>query len=111
MEHLSEKQRVWLDHVAACGKAEVSMKAYAERHSLDLQQFYFWKGQLRKLGVLDAEQNRRTAELASTASAARVLNKNEGKTRIQLANGVSIEAPGDCNVDALAALLKLAVRL
>ena len=87
------------------------MKAYAERHGLDLQQFYFWKGQLRKLGVIDAEQNRRKAELASTASAARVRNKNEGKTSIQLANGVSIEAPGDCDANALASLLKLAMQL
>jgi len=40
MDNSGEKQRVWLDHVTACGKAEVSMKAYAERHGLDLQQFY-----------------------------------------------------------------------
>ena len=87
------------------------MKAYAESHGLDLQQFYFWKGQLRKLGVIDGVQNRRKAEPASTASAAHLLNQPEDKTCIQLANGISIEAPGDCNGDALAALLKLAMRL
>jgi len=107
MGHLSEKQRNWLDHVTACGKAEVSMKAYAEGHGLDLQQFYFWKGQLRKLGVIDAGQNRRAIASASSMSAGQL----DSKTCIQLANGVSIEAPGNCNIDALAALLKLAVQL
>jgi len=107
MGHLSEKQRNWLDHVTACGKAEVSMKAYAEKHGLDLQQFYFWKGQFRKLGVIDAGQNRRAIAPASATPAQHL----DSKTRIQLANGVSIEAPGDCDADALVALLKLAVRL
>ena len=107
MEHLSEKQRIWLDHVTACGNEEVSMKAYAEKHGLDLQQFYFWKGQLRKLGVIDAGQNRRDIAPGSATSAQQL----DSKTRIQLANGVSIEAPGDCDVDALSSLLKLAVRL
>jgi len=107
MDTLSEKQRNWLDHVTACGEAEVSMKAYAEKHGLDLQQFYFWKGQLRKLGVVDAEQNRQAIASASAMSAGQL----DSKTCIQLANGVSIEAPGDCDAGALVELLKFAGRL
>ena len=49
---LSEKQRSWLSHIEDCGKTGISMKAYAERHSLDLHQFYLWKGRLRKLGAV-----------------------------------------------------------
>ncbi len=107
MEHLSDKQRVWLDHVAACGKAEISMKGYAERHGLDLQQFYFWKGQLRKLGVIDTGQNGHDIAPASATSAQQL----GGKARIQLSNGVNLEVPGDCNAEALAALLKAAMQL
>ncbi len=42
---LNEKQRSWLNHVEACAAEGTSMKAYAEQHGLDLQNFYFWKGQ------------------------------------------------------------------
>ncbi len=107
MDTLCKKQQVWLGHVEACGDARVSMKAYAETHGHDLQQFYFWKGQLKRLGIIDAGQNARDVVPASTASAQPL----DGKIHIQLAKGVSFVVPGIFDADALSALLKLAVRL
>lgn len=108
---LSDQQGGWLSHVEACELTVGSMKAYAEQHALDLQSFYLWKGRLKKLGVIDADRERRSLEPVRVQPATPMPEKVPGKTCIQLANGVSIEAPGDFDVDALAALLAAAMRL
>jgi hypothetical protein len=108
---LSDKQRGWLCHVEACELTGGSMKAYAEQHALDLQSFYFWKGRLKKLGIIDAGPERRLLDRVRVQPAVPSSAAGPGKTCIQLANGVSIEAPGDFDVDALAALLAAAMRL
>ncbi len=108
---LSDKQRGWLSHVEACELTGGSMKAYSDRHGLNLQQFYFWKGRLKTLGVIDGKPGCHAAEPVRLVSPVKLSAKMEGKTCIQLANGVSIEAPGDFDVDALAALLAAAKRL
>ena len=106
---LNDNQRTWLNHVEACAAGGVSMKAYAEQHGLDLQNFYFWKGRLRKIGLVDAAPERGTIEPARMMPAG--LPRDAGKARIQLTNGVSIECPGDVDAAALAALLSAAMRL
>ena len=85
------------------------MKAYAEQHGLDLQSFYFWKGRLRKSGLVDPAPERGSIEPAHILPAS--LPRVAGKARIQLTNGVSIECPGDVDAAALAALLSAAMRL
>ena len=102
---LSPKQREWLQHVGACVAAGISMKAYAERHGLDLQQFYFWKGRLKKLGVITGSSGVRSLDSVRVAAAA------EPRARIQLSNGVIIEVPGEVDGAALAALMSAALRL
>jgi len=106
---LSDKQRSWLNHVEACAAGGMSMKAYAEQHGLDLQTFYFWKGRLRKIGLVDPAPERGTIEPAHTLPTA--APRDTGKACIQLTNGVSIECPGDVDAAALAALLNAAMRL
>ncbi|MGB3313979.1 MAG: hypothetical protein WBB85_06175 [Albidovulum sp.] len=49
---MTEKQHIWLKHVDDCTASGVSMRAYADRHGLDVQRFYVWKSQLKQLGVL-----------------------------------------------------------
>jgi hypothetical protein len=106
---LSDKQRGWLGHVEACTLSGGSMKAYAEAHGLDLQQFYFWKGRLKKSGLVDAMQEGGSAEpVRVSPGAPRPMG---GKTCIQLANGISIEVPGDFNAATLTELLDVALRL
>ena len=102
---LSAKQRDWLQHVEACGAAGISMKAYADQHSLDLQQFYFWKGRLKKLGVVAGSSGERSR------GAVRIVTTAGPRARIQLSNGVSIEVPGEVDAGALAALVSAALRL
>ena len=41
------------------------MKVYAEHHGLNLQRFYFWKGRLKKSGLVDTKQERPTPRLAA----------------------------------------------
>ena len=106
---LSDKQRVWLAHIEACASAGGSMKVYAERHGLNLQRFYFWKGRLKKSGLVDTKQEQTSPGSLRVLSA--VGGPNGGKTCIQLANGVSIEAPSDFDATALTALLVAALRL
>jgi len=106
---LSDKQRTWLNHVEACAAGGMSMKAYAEQHGLDLQTFYFWKGRLRKIGLVDPAPERKAIEPAQILPAG--MPRDAGKACIQLTNGVSIECPGDVDAAALAALLSAAMRL
>ena len=51
---LTAKQRFWLDHVESCASSGVTMRAYSAQHELDLQHFYYWKKQLKALGVLSS---------------------------------------------------------
>ncbi|HMB48827.1 MAG TPA: hypothetical protein VKN63_11165 [Afifellaceae bacterium] len=106
---LSDKQRTWLNHVEACAACGMSMKAYAEQHGLDLQNFYFWKGRLRKIGLVDRAPERGTGEPAQILPTG--MPRGTCKAWIQLTNGVSIECPGDVDAAALAALLSAAMRL
>jgi len=108
---LSNKQRSWLRHVEACELAGGSMKAYAEQHRLDLQSFYLWKGRLKKLGVIDAGPERRSLDPVHVQPTVSMPEKVPGRSCIQLANGISIEAPGDFDAAALTALLDVAMRL
>ena len=105
---LSDKQRAWLNHVEACAAEGASMKAYAEQHGLDLQDFYFWKGRLRKIGLIDPAP---PANIEPACIMPAGVPCNAGKACIQLSNGVSIECPGDVDVTALVALLAAAMRL
>ena len=106
---LSDKQRSWLAHVEACASGGGSMKVYAEHHGLNLQRFYFWKGRLKKSGLVDTTQERTSPGPVRVLSAAG--RPNGGKTCIQLANGVYIEAPSDFDATALTALISAALRL
>ena len=55
---LSDKQRIWLEHVEACVAGGGSMKAYADRQGLDLQSFYLWKGRLKKLELVSLDRSK-----------------------------------------------------
>lgn len=104
-ETVSDKQCAWLQHVEACAAGGVSMKAYAEKHGLDLQRFYLWKGRLKKLGIIQAGSG------VPPVSQVRVVPSAGPGARIQLSNGVSIEVRNDFDVAGLAALLDAAKRL
>ncbi len=106
---LSDKQRSWLNHVEVCAAGGMSMKAYAEQHGLDLQNFYFWKGRLRKIGLIEPAPSPASIEPARVMPVG--APGNAGKACIQLSNGVSIECPGDVDATALAVLLSAAMRL
>ena len=108
---LSEKQGWWLAHVEACDLSGASMKAYAETHGLNLASFYCWKGQLKKLGVLDRDEPGVRPSSACLVPI-KVTPASSGAAavrRIELANGITIEAPWNLDADALCDVLRAAL--
>ena len=77
---LSDRQRGWLVHVEACASGGGSMKVYAEHHGLNLQRFYFWKGRLKKSGLVDTKQEQISPRPLRVLPA--VGRPNRGKTCI-----------------------------
>jgi len=98
-------------HVDACASAGCSMKAYAEEHGLDLQSFYLWKGRLKKLGLVAGRSEQGTPRLQVLPLGAPMHRSHDRRTRIELANGITIEAPHDIDGDALCTLLRSAIGL
>ena len=117
---LTEKQRVWLKHVDDCAAAGVSMRAYADRHGLDVQRFYVWKSQLKQLGVLAHDLSRQNdidqspsatlsplirAKIVSRPSVENQQQSTMCAARVTLANGIAIEVPPGVAPEALVQLI------
>ena len=107
----TDTQRIWLTHVEACAVAGCSMKAYAEEHGLDLQSLYLWKGRLKKLGLVAGRLNQAAPRLQALPFGAPTHRPKDRRTRIELANGITIEAPHDIDGEALCTLLRSAIGL
>ena len=109
---LTSTQQFWLDHIEACAAAGVSMKAYAERYGLNLQSFYGWKGQLKKLGAVSPAPSPTDANAmipVSVAASSQPRFALAPAARISLANGVAIEVPSGVSPEALARLIGAAM--
>jgi transposase-like protein len=109
---LTSTQQFWLEHVEACAAAGMSMKAYAERHGLNLQRFYGWKGQLKKRGLVSppcssTDANAMIPVAFGASSQPRVAGGPSA--RISLANGVTIEVPSGVSPEALVRLIGAAM--
>ena len=105
---LTSTQKFWLGHVEACLASGVSMKGYAERHGLNLQSFYCWKGQLKKRGVLSPRTSS-TAANAMIPVAFAAAPKPRPSARLSLANGITIEVPAGVSPEVLARLIGAAM--
>ena len=99
------------------------MRAYADRHGLNVQRFYVWKSQLKQLGVLAHDQampNDIDQPLQPTVSPlirAKIVSRPSVKdqrqstmcaARVTLANGITIEVPPGVAPEALAQLIAAA---
>ena len=80
---LTDRQRFWLDHLRACGSG--SLKAYAEKHSLELGTLYEAKSRLKRKGALEATATRFAREQCEAPSAP------PSVCRIHLCNGTVVE--------------------
>ena len=92
----------------ACAAAGVSMKTYAERHGLNLQSFYCWKGQLKKRGLLSPRTSS-TETNAMVPVAFVAAPKPRPSARLSLANGITIEVPAGVSPEVLARLIGAAI--
>jgi transposase-like protein len=109
---LTSTQQFWLDHVAACAAAGVSMKAYAEQHGLNVQSFYGWKEQLKKRGLVSPAPSSTDANaMIPVAFVASPQPRVVGgpAARISLANGITIEVPSGVSPEALVRLIGAAM--
>ena len=84
------------------------MKAYAERHGLNLQSFYCWKGQLKKAGLLSPRTSS-TAANAMIPVAFAAAPKPRPSARLSLANGITSEVPAGVSPEVLARLIGAAM--
>ena len=105
---MTSTQQFWLEHVEACEGAGVSMKDYAERHGLNLQNFYCWKGQLKKRGLLSPTPSSTDAN-AMMPVAFVASREPRPSARISLANGITIEVPSGVSPEVLVRLVGAAM--
>ena len=123
---LTYKQRTWLVHVEDCAASGVSMRAYADRHGLDVQRFYVWKSQLKQLGVLandlampnaidepppPALSPLIRAKIVSRPSVEDQRQSTLWAARVTLANGIAIDVPPGVAPEALGRLIASACAL
>ena len=106
---LTEKQRYWQGHVEACATSGVSMRIYAERHELDVKQFYAWKAKLKQLEA-GSEQEAPSFIRASVGQANVGSTQTNCAARVALANGITIEVPANIATDELSHLIAAAMR-
>lgn len=64
-ESLTEKQRVWLQHLEDCAASGLSMAAYAAEHDLRVGSLYVWKQNLKRRGLLQGDEVAPIFDLAS----------------------------------------------
>jgi hypothetical protein len=105
---LTPTQQFWLGHVEACEAAGVSMKIYAERHGLNLQSFYCWKGQLKKRRLLSPSASSTDANAMMPVGFV-ASPEPRPSARISLANGITIEVPSGVSPEALVRLIGAAM--
>jgi hypothetical protein len=92
---LTEKQLFWLEHIQACSKSGLTMKAYAQANDLSVSAFYAWKKTLRGKSVIE---NPHSDELPVFRKAV-VSDNSFGRARVLLPSGLVLEF--DVGVDPL----------
>mgnify|MGYP001804487314 CR=1 FL=1 len=134
---LTEKQQFWLFHVESfmSSGSGLSMRDYADHNDLDVKQFYFWKRQLKALG-LPCEDSKKVSRTKSRPSRIEMCAADQRSTpfiratirpankgaqsepqepscaaRIILTNGIRIDIPEGIAPDALGALICAAMQV
>jgi hypothetical protein len=110
---LTDRDRGWLRHHAACEKSGLTAKAYARRHRLSVHSFYQARKQLRGLGALGVGSERSSkAKPGSGGGFTRVevAAASRPRYRVRLSNGALVEWEGASGAD-LAEVLGVVSRL
>jgi hypothetical protein len=110
VEELTERQRYWRDHLAACEASGQTTKAYAKAHGLSISMMYSWRRKLVRRGVWSKRSN-----LTGGSGFTRVRISDAGYAsgtwHLVLPNGVQIGFTGAVDEAALDAVLQVAHRL
>ncbi len=99
---LTERDRYWLRHHAACEKSGLTAKAYARKHRLSVHGLYQARKRLRGTGALEpAAQRSPKAKLGSGGGFARVEvdAAPRPRYRVRLPNGTLVEWAGASGAD------------
>ena len=95
---LTDNQQRWLNHIRAAEQAGQTLKDYASEHALTLSALYSYKAELKKRGHISSNH---------PAPFARVQNapvSNTTSLRIQLLNGIRVEASDMTGTDMIVQL-------
>lgn len=84
---LTDTQQSWLEHIQACSKSGLTMKAYAQANDLSASAFYAWKKTLRRKGVIEGH---RTDE-PSLFRKAVLSDSRPSRARVLLPTGIVLE--------------------
>lgn len=110
---LTDRDRYWLRHHAACEKSGLTAKAYARRHRLSIHALYEARKRLRAMGTLEAVAERPSrAKRGPGGGFARVevAAAPSPGYRVRLPNGALVEwegAPGPELAEVLGAVRQL----
>ena len=55
LNHLTEKQRYWYEHLERARRTDNSLAAYAKEQNLDVKTLYHYQSVLRQKGVVQSE--------------------------------------------------------
>ena len=107
---LTERQRYWRDHLAACAASGQTTKAYAKAHGLSVSMMYSWRKELVTRGVL---ARRPGGHEPRGFDRVRVVDsvRSPGTWHIVLPNGVEVGFSGVVVEATLDAVLRAAKRL
>ena len=99
---LTDRDRYWLRHHAACEKSGLTAKAYARRHRLSVHALYQARKRLRGLGALEVGAERPSkAKPGSGGGFTRVevATAPRPRYRVRLSNGALVEWDGASGAD------------
>lgn len=84
---LTETQQYWLEHIRACSKSGLTMKAYAEAYALSATALYAWKKTLRRKGVIEGPRTDRPGLFCKAV----ISEHRPGRARVLLPTGIVLE--------------------
>jgi hypothetical protein len=99
---LTDRDRYWLRHQAACEKSGLTAKDYARKHRLSIHAFYQARKRLRAIGALDAAPPRFAKAKSRPGGAftrVELPATPRPRYRVRLSNGALVEWEGASGAD------------
>lgn len=103
---ITERQRVWLNHIKAADASKGSLVAYAAAHDLKVKELYQWKTALARRGLLPGKSSKAAFVPVATAPSAPPTSCS-----VSLPNGIRLQFAGDLDAASVSEILTAAYAL